>query len=708
MTESASIENKAKDTSVAQDKAAHDPSDSLIKQVHQHWDSLKDKAGEPGIAAGKTADKPADKTADKPADKAAEKPADKAAEKPADKAAAKPQDNDSFWSWLDVSNIFDSTATTAKSGAAAGAQSSDLPKDPAKDIGQDGTLNIAPLSFNAAPESHWWSALSGAGHYIAGAVEKGWDNLTASLSDAYSSIRSDKTNITTKIEAHVGADGKPEYFESRSDHSVRTLSEGEQRYRDSKGGSIIRNTKTGEITSQSADGGEVYTRKADGTELLKTGDLEYIKEKDGKYHVRDREGNETEVTNQGAITRLKHGFSVAQRITTIDATAAKPEEGQLETMTDGQRYKDRQGNVIIARENGVREVTTADGKHFRFDRDHHTIEIEEDGKWRSMSRQEFRALRHCHVDHDGHGQDRFKINGVTIDRDGKVDTQEKVTLGQATHDGKMTATVPTDSDKPAIIVNNPDHTSTLSVAGHVTRVNPGDPTHLVEQFKQNADGSLGASQFSFNSQSETFSTPFAQFGPDGTHLNWVDVTIDHEGSVFSSTGIVIFQASKVEIESSSASSQQACQSASAAIAAVSSKIGSQAMDSGDVAALTSCLGDLDGAMSAAMSCGNFVAMCQIMSTRCDLESAISQASEQVALAEVMRANNMSDSDIVAAAGDVSSRGVYGAAVDQEVAVLGADSRSYEGRLAYFNQTGKVATLEQDSLSADDQLNRLSA
>lgn len=687
MTESASIENKAKDTSIAQDKAAHDPSDSLIKQVHQQWDSQKNKA-------------------DKAQDPAA-KAQDPSTGKPADKAVAKPQDNDSFWSWLDVSNIFEGTAMTPKAGAAAGAQSVDLPKEPAKDIGHDGALNIAPLSFNTAPESHWWSALSGAGHYIAGAVEKGWDNLTASLSDAYSSIRSDKSNITTKIEARVGADGKPEYFESRSDNSVRTLSEGEQRYRDSKGGTIIRNTKSGEITSQSADGGEVYTRRADGTELLKTGDLEYIKGKDGKYHVRDKEGNETEVTNQGAITRLKHGFSVAQRITTIDATAAKPEEGQLETMTDGQRYKDRHGNVIVARENGVREVTTADGKHFRFDRNHHTIEIEEDGKWHSMSREEFRALRHCHVDHDGHGQDRIKINGVTIDRDGKVDTAEKVTLGQATPDGKMTATVPTDSDKAAIVVNNPDHTSTLSVAGHVTRVNPGDPSHLVEQFKQNADGSLGASQFSFNSQSETFSTPFAQFGPDGTHLNWVDVTIDHEGSVFSRTGALIFQ-SRAEIESSSAASQQACQSASAAIAAVSSKIGSQAMDSGDVAALTSCLGDLDGAMSAAMSCGNFVAMCQIMSARWDLESAISQASEQVALAEVMRANNMSDSDIVAAAGDVSSRGVYGAAVDQEVAVLGADSRSYEGRLAYFNKTGKLATLEQDGFSADDQMKRLSA
>lgn len=666
------VEKKPNDAPVQKDAGADqaDSSSWLMKQVHQEWDALKSAVG----ITAKPEPKPA---GDKP-------------------AGAEPADKGSYLSWLDIPNIFgDSSTDAAKVTPKGGNPESSLVA--AKVTGTEASETAA----KATTESRWWDSLSYAGHAVASFVEKGWDHITDGLSDTYKSIAGDASNVKTKVEAKTGADGKPVYFETRSDNSTRALSEGEQRYRDAKGGTIIKNSKTGEITSQSADGDEVYTRKADGTEVLKTKDLEYLKGKDGKYHVRDRDGNETEVSNQGAITRLNHGFKIAQRITSIDETTAKPERGQLETMTDGQRYQDRHGNIIVARENGVREVTTTEGQHFRLDRANHKVEIEENGKWRELTQAEFEKFHHCHRDRDGHGRNRFQINGVTVDGDGKVATQENVTLGKTSPDGKMTATVPTDTGKPAVVVNNPDHSSTLEVGGHITKVNPDDPKHLVEQFKENPDGTIGERQFSFDANNDSLTTPYADFGPDGTHLDWADVTIDSYGSVTSDSGSVIFEGQSSAVYASSANSEAACQRADSIASAVTAKIGSQALDTGDIAALHSCMGELNGALALAMSCGNFAAACQIMSTKGEIAGAISQASQQVALADTMRSNNMTDGDIVSAADDVSSKGVVGAAVDQEMATRGANSQTREAQLAYLSKYGTAGLTEE-------QIRRLTA
>jgi hypothetical protein len=584
---------------------------------------------------------------------------------------------------VDMPNIFPAPDKNAASGTPAAAE---IKAAAATSIDNKTADNGA-----AQPEHHWWDGISSMGHAIAGAVEKSWDALSDKVDDTYKSILADSDNKTTHVDAKIGADGKPEYFQQTSDNGVRQLSDGEQRYTDAKGGTIIKNTKTGEITSQSADGDDIYTKKADGTEIYRSKNIEYTKNKDGTYEARDDKGNVTEVSDKGAITKIDGIFTVAQRITSIDATTAKPAKGQLETMTDGQRYMDRAGDVIVARNNGDREVTTADGQHFRFDRDHKKIEIEENGKWRTLTRQEFEGFRHCHMGQGGQkgqaGND-IQVGGVKVGPDGKVSTDDKVTLGeQAGVGAKMVATVPTEGGKPAVVTTNPDHTSTLDLNNHLTRVNPDDKTHLVERFSENADGTLGASDFCYNSQDQSFWTPDLTWTPDGTYMGWNDTFLDPLGTLSTYDDNTIFDGSPDAVRSSATQSEQSCRNADNAVASVTSKIGSQSLDAADLAALNSSLGDLDGALNVAMTAGNFSAACQIIQAKGEVATAISEASQQVALSDLMRSGNMSEGDIVSAADEVSSRGVQGAAVSQEVQVLGPNAQTFEGRLAYMSEFG---------------------
>jgi hypothetical protein len=470
---------------------------------------------------------------------------------------------------------------------------------------------------------------------VAALVEKGWDSLSDSVASTYKSIMADGSNSTKHVEAKTGADGKPDYFLSRDSNGKKELSADQVRLTDAKGGTIVKNTKTGEITSQSADGEDIYTRKPDGTEIYRSKNIEYSKSKDGKYQVRDEKGDVTDVTSQGAITKIDGQFKIAQRITTIDETSAKPEPGQLETMKDAQRYMDKSGNVVVARENGVREVTTQDGHHFRIDREHHKLEIEQNGSWRELNKAELEKFHQCHEREESNGRKHFQFNGVNIDANGKVNTADNVTLGEAAPGGKMVAHVPTTDGQSAVITNNPDHTSDLALHGHITQVNPDDPTHLVQRFQENPDGSQGPSEFTYNSVDNSFDTKDLQWDQDGTHLGWNDCDIDDDGKVSYADGSSVFSDSEDadQIQSSAVSTQQSCMEATSAVSAVAGKLGSQSADAGDLGTLNAAAGDLDIALANAMSSENFGAAVLISQAKATVSAAIDEVTRQLAVKE---------------------------------------------------------------------------
>jgi hypothetical protein len=472
---------------------------------------------------------------------------------------------------------------------------------------------------------------------VAALVENGWDTLSDSVASTYKSIMSDSSNTTTHVDVKNGADGKPDYFLSQDINGKKELSADQVRLTDAKGGSIVKNTKTGEITSQSADGEDIYTRKADGTEIYRSKNIEYTKTKDGKYQVRDEKGDVTDVTSQGAITKIDGQFKIAQRITTIDETTAKPEPGQLETLKDGQRYMDKSGNVVVARANGVREVTTQDGHHFRIDREHHKLEIEENGSWREMNTQELEKFHQCHEHQEADGRKHYQFNGVDIDANGKVNTADKVSLGETASGGKMVARVPTSDGQGAVVTNNPDDTSDLALHGHITHVNPDDPTHLVQRFQQNPDGSQGASEFSYNSVNNSFDTADLQWDQNGAHLGWNDCDVSSDGQVSYADGRSVFNDdSAEEIQSSAAVTQQSCMEASSAVAAVAGKLGSQSADAADLGVLNSAAGDLDVALANAMSSENFGAAVLISQAKATVSAAIDEVSRQLAVKDQER------------------------------------------------------------------------
>ncbi|MFX6035651.1 hypothetical protein ABTE74_19925, partial [Acinetobacter baumannii] len=79
-------------------------------------------------------------------------------------------------------------------------------------------------------------------------------------------------------------------------------------------------------------------------------------------------------------------LTIAQRNSTIDESAGMAKEGQFETFKDGQRYKTWNGTTITARENGIREIETKEGKHYQFDcKDHSLSEQQPDGSYRKLS-----------------------------------------------------------------------------------------------------------------------------------------------------------------------------------------------------------------------------------------------------------------------------------------------------------------------------------
>ncbi|MDR3613132.1 MAG: hypothetical protein P4L53_06180 [Candidatus Obscuribacterales bacterium] len=497
----------------------------------------------------------------------------------------------------------------------------------------------APKPSDAAPAKSWLDIpgdlySSFTTNKVATLVEKGWDTLSDSVASTYKSIMADSSNKTTHVDAKMGADGKPDYFQSQDINGKKELSADQVRLTDAKGGTIVKNIKTGEITSQSADGEDVYTRKPDGTEIYRSKNIEYSKTKDGKYQVRDEKGDVTDVTSQGAITKIDGQFKIAQRITTIDATAAKPEVGQLETMTDGQRYMDKAGNVVVARQDGVREVTTKDGHHFRIDREHHKVEIEQNGSWRELNKNELEKFHQCHEREEANGRKHFQFNGVDIDANGKVNTADKVTLGEATPGGKMVAHVPTTDGQSAVVTNNPDHTSDLALHGHITHVNPDDPTHLVQRFAENPDGSQGASEFNYNSVDNSFDTKDLQWDQDGTHLGWNDCNVDGDGNVSYANGQSAFADDDAEqIQSSAVVTQQSCMEASSAVSDVAGKLGSQSVDAGDLGTLSAAAGDLDAALANAMSCENFGAAVAITQAKASVYAAIEAVTKQLAVKE---------------------------------------------------------------------------
>lgn len=578
----------------------------LMAEVHGEWDSLKKTLGISSDPAKGTEDG----TVDVPN---IFHPADKSSTNGAPPAGA-------------VDAAPPAAAATAPTSDAAASASANQAKGAVTDGGA--TEKASPTTA-ATPEHHWWDGITSAAHTVAGYVAQGWDALSDKVDDTYKSVLNDSDNKTTHVEAKLGSDGKPEYFTQTNDNGTRTLSATEERFTDAKGATIIKDTKTGEITSQSADGEDIYTRKADGTEVYRSKDIEYTKNKDGTYEARDDKGNVTEISDKGAITQIDCIFKVAQRITSIDETTAKPEKGQLETMTDGQRYMDHRGNLVVARDNGVREITTTDGQHYRVDRDHQQIEIEENGQWRTLSKEEFVSLHNGHIDQDDQGKNTIEVGGVKVGADGKVTTEDKVTVGQSTPDGKMVATVPTESGKPAVVTNNPDHTSSLALDGHITKVNPSDHAHLVQRFSENSDGSQGAAESNYDSDDNTFWTPDLTWSDNGTYLGWSDTYIDPSGGLFSSDGSSIFDDSPYAQQVSSTQTTDTCQNADSVVASVASKLGSHNLESGDLSVLSSSLSDLDGALNVAMSSGNFDAACQLMQAKGEVSTAIAEAAQQV-------------------------------------------------------------------------------
>ncbi|MBU6453338.1 MAG: hypothetical protein KGS72_16270 [Cyanobacteria bacterium REEB67] len=645
-------ENAAKTPDAGDQKTAagsEDISSRLMSQVLEDWDKLKStfSAADTGTVEAKTVEAKAGAT----------------------EATSAPAAADD--SWMHFNNIFSSASTTS-------------------------ALETKAPPGAASQDSSWYDSIKNATSKVADWVDQGWDKLSDGFSNSYKAITSDSANTTSKVEAKVGADGKVNYFESSLDNKTRQLSAGEERYFDAKGSTIIKNKSTGEITTQSADGEEVYTRKSDGTETYRHGNQEFVKEKDGSYHIRDDQGNETHVSKGQAITELGNGFKAAQTLANIDDTTIKAEKGLTIAARDAQRHYGKDGSEVTARDNGIREIVTPHGKHFRIDDAHNKVEIEENGKWRQLNENEFSRFEHFRRTAAANGRHCYEVGGVKVAADGTVATADGATIGQQTPAGKMVATLPTITGKPAQLVSNPDHTSDLINNGTDTKFNPNDPTHQVERFKVNPDGSLGDRQFSFNADNDALWTPDVQFNPDGTNIDWADLTVTAAGSVYNSDGTSMFNDDPISYQNSATHTEQAVRSADSAVAAVTSKIGSQALDSGDVAALNASLGDLDGALAQAMSCGNFDAACSIMSAKNEVASAISQASQQVALAQLMRSNNMGDSDIVEAADDVNSRGVLGAAVGQEVNVLGPNAQTFEGRLAYMSQFGIAGLTEEQA------------
>ena len=686
-TAKSGADNHAADSKDNKAEAAKEASNSFMSEVFSDWDALKNYVMP-------TDNKPAPQVTVKDGAGDAKAEDTKAA---GDTKAAAAKSDDSFWDWAKMGDIFSSGSSSANKDAAAN------PAAPisVKDGTGDAKANLSTPT-SASSSNSWADSLYQAGEQVTSFVSKGWDSLSDSFDSTYKSLATDSGNTTSKVEAKLGSDGKTDYFENTLDNNTRALAAGEHRQTDDKGNTIITNAKTHETTTQTADGQDSFTKKADGTEVYRHLDTEYTKGKDGTYKVVDGQGNETTVKNDAALTQLGNGFAVAQTLYNLDAHAIKAEKGKLIAAPDGQEYMTKGGADVMARTNGVREVTTPSGKHFRIDDAHHKIEVEEGDKWRTLSATDFAKFDHCHRKVGADGKAQYDIGGVTIKADGSVSTDDKVTLGQTAPGGKMVAHLPSDSGKGATVVNNADKTTDLINNGTDTKFDPNNPAHRVERFGINADGSLGASQFNYNSDNGDFCTPDVQFYGNGTtDVDWAQLTFDAAGAVTYGDGSSVYDSTPTAYTNSDVQGDNAVHGADTAVAAVSAKLGSSTFEAGDIAALNSSLGDLDGALSQALSSGNLEAAGEIISAKGEVSTALAQATQQVALADNLRAKGLGDDNIVDAAGDVNGSGPQGAAVREEVKSMGPDAKTFEGKLAYMQQFG-ISGL------SDEQASRLSA
>ncbi|MBS2007333.1 MAG: hypothetical protein JST01_09850, partial [Cyanobacteria bacterium SZAS TMP-1] len=248
------------------------------------------------------------------------------------------------------------------------------------------------------------------------------------------------------------------------------------------------------------------------------------------------------------------------------------------------------------------------------------------------------------------------------------------------------ATIPPVNGKDAAtIAVNTDHSSDLQLNGKDTHVDPDHPKNLVSEYNINNDGTIDWSKplWNFNGVDDSFCTPDFSWDSDGTaSLGWADFDISSEGSISShSSGSTLYEPTKYE--SSTASAHAATSQADTAVASVSSKIGAQSISSSDIADLYAASGSLDAALAQAMSSGNFAAACAVINAKGEVAGMISEASQQVALAETMRSANLSEGMIVGAADDVASMGVEGAAAKADVAVNGQYATTAAGQEYYL-------------------------
>jgi len=564
----------------------------------------------------------------------------------------------------------------------------------ASKLGQDPAAKSEPGFFDWA-----YDKVSGAASYVAEKADDLWDwteNLGKTTATA---IQNDASNEHGKAEAVTGADGKISYFKTTTDTGTKILSDGGHQFTDSKGGTVYAG-KNGEIYSQSADGSSIYTRNADKSQTYKTGDTEYTRTADGKYEMRDAEGHLTKVTNQGQITEINKMFSAAQYTTTVDAAGTSAVMGRLETFKDAQRTMDHDGNTFISRNNGVTEFTDKAGHHYRFDHIHHTKQIEENGKWRDLTAEE-RAKFHWRK--GKHGGEEAQINGATIGDDGKVTTNEGVTIGQQeTPGGKMIGTIPPVEGKgQAQITLNPDQTSVMELGGKATVVNPNDPHHLVTQYAEDRIGGFNPNDpnnvclVTYDGTDNSMSFDDFSWDSNGeAHLNWADLDVSSEGIIHNADGSELFYSSPEKIESSSSKTAAACSTADAAVASVTSKIGTTTLTSGDVAVLGGALGGLQASFNEAMACGNFAAACEALAAQGDVYAAMGLAEQHKAAAENLRGLNMSESQIVGAAGDVTAMSASTLMDKMDADINGPNAVSAGGRLAYFSQHGRDISDEE--------------
>jgi len=178
------------------------------------------------------------------------------------------------------------------------------------------------------------------------------------------------------------------------------------------------------------------------------------------------------------------------------------------------------------------------------------------------------------------------------------------------------------------------------------------------------------------------------------HLNWADLDVSSEGIIHNADGSELFYSSPEKIESSSSKTAAACSTADAAVASVTSKIGTTTLTSGDVAVLGGALGGLQASFNEAMACGNFAAACEALAAQGDVYAAMGLAEQHKAAAENLRGLNMSESQIVGAAGDVTAMSASTLMDKMDADINGPNAVSAGGRLAYFSQHGRDISDEE--------------